>query len=66
MKKGLICLSFIAICMIYFSFAFQDKTNATLGIPLTIVSVVSFGIEIYKSWCNGILTSVLDLFDFWQ
>ncbi len=52
--------------MIYFSFAFQDKTNATLGIPLTIVSVVSFGIEIYKSWCNGILTSVLDLFHFWQ
>ncbi|WP_138206053.1 hypothetical protein [Haloimpatiens lingqiaonensis] len=65
MKKVLICLSFIAIGMICFFFAFQTNTNATLGIPLTIAGVVSFAIGIYKSWRTGILTSVLDLFHFW-
>jgi len=61
MKKIMICLSLIAIGMICFYFAFQDNTNATLGIPLTIFGVVFFGIGIYKSWRNGILTFILDL-----
>lgn len=51
--------------MICFYFAFQDNTNAKLGIPLAIVGAVSFGTGLYKSWRNGILTSVLDLFHFW-
>lgn len=61
MKKIMICLSLIAIGMICFYFAFQDNTNATLGIPLTIIGIVFFGIGIYKSWRNGILTFILDL-----
>jgi hypothetical protein len=65
MKKVMICLSFIAIGMLCFYIAFQDNTNATLGIPLTIVGVVIFGVGLYKSWRNGIITSVLDIFHFW-
>lgn len=65
MKKVIVCLSFITLGMICFYFAFQDNTNATLGVPLTIVGAIFFGIGLYKSWRNGILTSVLDLFHFW-
>lgn len=65
MKNVMICLSFIAIGMLCFYIAFQDNTNATLGIPLTIVGVVTFGVGLYKSWRNGIITSVLDIFHFW-
>ncbi len=65
MKKIMPCLLFIAIGMLCFYFAFQDNTNATLGIPLTIIGAISFGIGIYKSWRNKILSSVLDLFHFW-
>lgn len=62
MKKMIPCLLFIAIGAVCFYFAFQNDTNATLGIPLTIAGTASFGVGIYSGWRRGILKSVLDFF----
>lgn len=64
MKKVLSCLLFIVIGAVCFYFAFQKDTNGVIGIPLTIIGVISFGIGLYKSWRCGILYYILDLFHF--
>lgn len=65
MRKMISCLLFIAAGVVCFYFAFQEGTNAALGIPLTIVGALSLGLGIYKSWRDGILKSLLDfLLDF--
>lgn len=65
MKKVLSTLLFITTGAFCFYFAFQKHTEATLGVSLTILGILSFGYGLYKSWRCGILNYVLDIFSFW-
>ncbi|MCM0648851.1 hypothetical protein NBE98_10735 [Clostridium swellfunianum] len=65
MRKIIPCLLFIIAGAGFFYFAFQRDTNAALGVPLTILGTVSFGIGFYKSWKCGILESMLNIFHFY-